>query len=927
SAGNSAVAGLIIVLFGGSGIRLTAGGGDLVTGCFIGTDPANNPGLGNAGSGVRIDNSPGNTIGGTDPGARNIISGNHAFGIDIIGSTATGNVVQGNYIGTNETGEQEVANFGAGIEIDQQASNNLIGGATTAARNLISGNMGEGLKITDSASSNRVQGNYIGTNAEGNGPLSNSGDGVNITDASGNLIGGTDPGMGNLISQNVMYGVDIFSSPDGTDTAGNVVQGNLIGTDASGTVSLGNFLSGVLISNAIDNLIGGTATGAGNVISGNSQYGLYVAPAATGNLIQGNKIGTDISGKQALDNIQDGVFIQDASSNLIGGTVAGAGNVISSNGLNGIEILGDTKNTSGMVSDDLIQGNLIGTDVTGTQILVNLGNGVFLEDASNATIGGTTPLARNIISNNQGDGVLISSGSTSIAVQGNFIGLDGNGITVSGSTDITIGGTETGAGNVIAENEKDGIAIEFYSTGTLVQGNLIGLDLTGTMPLSNLGNGVSVDNSSETTIGGATAAARNIISSNGGDGVKVTNSSTQTQVLGNFIGTDISGTERLSNLGNGVEVTNLAESATIGGPSTPGQAPGNLISGNQGSGVFLSFGSGVGSTVQGNLIGTDLSGTKPLGNFYYGVIISQSAANLVGGATAGAGNVISDNNLPGVSILGSHSSGNVVQGNLIGTDVTGTQSQGNHLGGVSIGGAASGNTIGGTSAPARNLISGNLTDGVMIAGQGTSGNTVEGNFIGTDISGMHPLRNLLRGIFVQDASNNTIGGAGAGTGNLISGNGQDGISITNPSATGNLIVGNMIGADTTGTRIADAGGNLLGNAGNGISIVAAPLNTIALNLISGNLTNGISIADLPVAPGQGIIIIGNTIGSDPQGTLPLGNGGDGILLDTVTNEVIGGPSPADSNLISDNLQAGIEIRGGGSDDIQGNKRLSGNVSL
>jgi hypothetical protein len=246
----------------------------------------------------------------------------------------------------------------------------------------------------------------------------------------------------------------------------------------------------------------------------------------------------------------------------------------------------------------------------------------------------------------------------------------------------------------------------------------------------------------------------------------------------------------------------------------------------------------------------------------------------------------------------------MVQGNLIGTDVTGTQSLGNHVGGVSIGNAASRNTIGGTSAPARNLISGNLTDGVMIAGQGTSGNTIEGNFIGTDISGMHPLRNLLLGIFVQDASNNTIGGAAASAGNLISGNGQDGISITNPSATGNLIVGNMIGADTTGTRIADAGGNPLGNAGNGISIVAAPLNTIALNLISGNLANGISIADLPVAPGQGIII-GNTIGSDAQGTLPLGNGGDGILLDTVTNEVVGGPSPADSNLISDNLQAGI----------------------
>ena len=127
---------------------------------------------------------------------------------------------------------------------------------------------------------------------------------------------------------------------------------------------------------------------------------------------------------------------------------------------------------------------------------------------------------------------------------------------------------------------------------------------------------------------------------------------------------------------------------------------------------------------------------------------------------------------------------------------------------------------------ARNLISGNLTNGITIAGQGTSGNTVQGNFIGTDISGMHPLRNFLRGIFVQDASNNTIGGDTAGAGNLISGNGQDGVLITNPSATGNLIQGNLIGTDVTGTRVVDAGGNPLGNGGNGISIIAAPMNTI-----------------------------------------------------------------------------------------------------
>jgi hypothetical protein len=143
TAGGSTVEGLVINRFSKSGIVIEGGGGNSIVGNLIGIDSSGLRASGNFGDGVFIFDSPNNTVGGTVTGARNIISGN-GFGIDIDGSTATGNVVQGNYIGTNQTGEQVVANFGAGIRIDQQASNNLIGGATTAARNLISGNIGHG---------------------------------------------------------------------------------------------------------------------------------------------------------------------------------------------------------------------------------------------------------------------------------------------------------------------------------------------------------------------------------------------------------------------------------------------------------------------------------------------------------------------------------------------------------------------------------------------------------------------------------------------------------------------------------------------------------------------------------------------------------------------------------------------------------------
>jgi hypothetical protein len=170
------------------------------------------------------------------------------------------------------------------------------------------------------------------------------------------------------------------------------------------------------------------------------------------------------------------------------------------------------------------------------------------------------------------------------------------------------------------------------------------------------------------------------------------------------------------------------------------------------------------------------------------LIQSGAANNTIGSSIAGAGNVISGNKGAGVHIIGSGSSANVVQGNYIGTEVTGTVALGNSKSGVLIQSGASGNTIGGASAVdpstgrlsgAGNLISGNLNSGIQM--EQATGNVVQGNFIGTDVTGEIALGNDPTNHFdmidvLEGASNNTIGGASgldangnlSGLGNLIS---------------------------------------------------------------------------------------------------------------------------------------------------------------
>ncbi|HET6313951.1 MAG TPA: CSLREA domain-containing protein, partial [Chloroflexia bacterium] len=219
---NSTVMGLVINNFAGA-IYIVGGSGNKIQGNYIGTNAAGTSAVPNS-QGIVLEGVTGNVIGGTDPLARNLISGNSTAGVYIFFSTL--NTVQGNYIGTNAAGTAALPNH-TGVLITA-SDDNTIGGTTAAARNLISGNT-TGVDMDGTSQRNLVQGNYVGTNATGTGAIANT-TGISLR-APANTVGGTATGAGNLISGN---GTGVFITANGANATGNLIQGNYIGTTITG---------------------------------------------------------------------------------------------------------------------------------------------------------------------------------------------------------------------------------------------------------------------------------------------------------------------------------------------------------------------------------------------------------------------------------------------------------------------------------------------------------------------------------------------------------------------------------------------------------------------------------------------------------------------------------------------------------------------
>ena len=215
-------------------------------------------------------------------------SGFNWNGLTLEYANATNNTISGCWFGVDPTGTNAAPNAYQGILIAGGASGNIIGGT-----NVLSGNLQYGIFISDSnTAGNVVLGNYIGTDASGSNALANGKSGVIIGGGTiNNVIGSTNSSGRNLLSGNTEYGIYL------TNTTGNVILGNYLGVNAPGTAALANQKSGVALFGGTQNIIGGTVTGAGNVLSGNGEYGIDIRnPVASGNFVQGNLIGLGAGG-------------------------------------------------------------------------------------------------------------------------------------------------------------------------------------------------------------------------------------------------------------------------------------------------------------------------------------------------------------------------------------------------------------------------------------------------------------------------------------------------------------------------------------------------------------------------------------------------------------------------------------------------------
>ncbi len=947
------------VSIGGSG----AGAGNTITG--------------NLGAGVSIaqaEDNPilGNTIGGGNRGdgldiysgrgvqiISNFVAGNGGIGIFL--QDVTGGAVQGNNIGVGPAGVS--GNRGNGLDIIR-GSGIAIGGASGAG-NVIAGNLQIGISILDSAN-DPVLGNVIGGKAAGFG---NGQDGLDVTDSPGVPIGGTaagarnvivgnggagiiirgavdDPVVGNTIGSgpigsggNGRDGVDIFGGSDVVvvddsvvgnggigiflqSVTGARIQGDTIGVGPGGPA--GNALDGIHVNFGSGVLIGGTEAGAGNVIVDGGRSGV-VLQGTTGDRVQGNSIGIIPGVPGDAGNGQDGVDVIDSSSILIGGTAAGARNVISGSTADGILIQDSAASPVRIGSGIQIQGNVIGLDATATLVAGNGRDGIRVVGAPNVVIGGPTPAAGNLISGNA-VGLEIAgtpAGPMGLAVQGNIIGLGADGETVDGgrsslrnssdgillalgTSGVTIGGATPGMGNVVSGNGGSGIHITTDSGGNRIEGNRIGTGIGGLSARGNNLSGVTIEGGSTgNTVGGTSAGAGNVIGSNA-TGITLSNAGTSgNRIEGNLIGLGVDGSTGLGNIAFGVLL--------IGGPTgniIGGTAPGarDVISDN-GQGVGIIGPGTSGNVIEGDYIGLDATGSLPRGNLQLGIFVDRSNANTIGGTSDGAGNVISANTGAGVVIFGPEASANLVAGNRIGTDATGTRGvdpSGNSLGNVNFGiqlNNAPANLIGGTTPGARNVISGNRQAGIQINGPSAGGNVVEGNYIGVDATGTVGLGNLADGIQVENAPGNILGGIGPSARNVISANRADGIEIAGAGAAFDEILANYIGTDATGSVA-------LGNGQSGVLVTQAPGVTIGGtipglgNLISANGQDGVHITG---AGSAGSIVAGNFIGTDATGRLPRGNENDGVFLDAAALVLVGGTAPGSPNLISASGSSGVEL--------------------
>ncbi len=525
------------------------------------------------------------------------------------GSALTGLEDGINIVGNNcEIYGLQIANFpDDGIYVAPNTSNITIGDANKGNTIINNGRLttsGDGIYI-NSVSGITLRGNYIGTDVAFLTTLGNGNNGINISASTNVTIGGTAVGYTNIISGNSAKGINISNASSSIS-----IMGNYIGTsNVFGSNNIGNGSAGISINNASNITIGGAVISASNTITNNSLEGITATTVNTmlveNNLLSGNgnrgldmdacddvtvvnnKIGISYSGAIAFGNSNEGIYANNTNNLVIGGSVAGQGNVIAGNNGAGIAINNATTNIQ-------IKGNKIGTTENGLTAIANAGNGLFLLNANNVRIGGSISSESNIIAANQGSGISVVNSTSGVFIRGNNVGVGADGITV----------------------------------------------------LPNLNNGISINGASNITIGGSASASGNLIAGNGGAGVAITNESNTITLLGNFIGTDHTGTLALGNTLSGILISN-ATNTSIG---DTGSFEGNLISSNLGSGIEINQGAD-GVNIYNNVIGLNSNSDAALGNSNHGILVAEASMNVnIGGSAIIQANEIAYNVEGGINI-------------------------------------------------------------------------------------------------------------------------------------------------------------------------------------------------------------------------------------------------------------------------------------
>ncbi len=776
--GGHTVRGLSIVNFAeAAGIRIEEAGNSIIEGNYLGITPAGIAAPNRYG--LNID-SPNNTIGGTTAGAANIISGNSDYGVVLFGDGATGNTVQGNYIGTDAVGMIAVPNNAGGVVID--ANNNTLGGTEAGEGNLISGNNVAGVIInSDSRTNNRLHGNFIGTDATGTSALANNGPGVGVG-ANDNFIGGTNAGEGNIIRFNTSDGVVVYAG------SGNRILGNSISDNGALGIDL-------------------DTTGTGN-----------------GDGVTPNDPGDSDSGPNGLQNypeLESAVIETDGT--VIFGVLLGTPDTEyriefftndtcdSSGHGEGQTFIGFTTTTT----DGTGNGSVIGT----LDVIVNESD--FITATATDASGNTSEFSECIVASSNIRPVADAGPDQTVEDTDN-----------DGVEEVTLDGS--------ASTDPDGIIVnaiwyneanEEIATGSLTPTVTlpVGVNVLRLRVIDDFG---SEDEDTVTITVTSPPPTTYIVNSteDPGDGtcdetectlreaINAANATFGPDIIDFNIEGDVPFTIQPAS-----PLPTITSPVTIDGTSQPGyvDAPlveldgtnvageGLVVSTNDsiirglvinrfsGAGILLQ---GTGNTLEQNYIGTDVTGASAAGNEFG--VAGEGDSNLI------RNNLISGNLNSGILLITGE--GNIIQGNLIGANATGDAALGNGSGDVQPGFdsgvtlQAPGTIIGGNTPETRNLISGNLGYGIAINADDV---IVQGNYIGTDVTGTVGIANGV-GVLVFDESENTlIGGTDAQASNIIAFNTNEGI----------LVAGDVTGTSILRNSIFDNGGLGIDLGGDGVT--------------------------------------------------------------------------------------------------------------